>query len=155
MESRVDWTHERVRFELVVDSDGYPPASAENLWAVKLVDDSYRIDNIPFYAKGIAPGDIVSTEMMGSARCFKGILRAEGGSVFRIFVVSPSKADSIRSFLSASGLECEAAAAGRLIAVEIPRSRDISDFLDFLITGKESGHLDFEEGVYRHGEPTA
>jgi hypothetical protein len=56
---RMPITHARIAFELEQDEDGYPPVSAETLWATPTPEGFWRIDNIPFFVYGIAPFDII------------------------------------------------------------------------------------------------
>lgn len=49
----------KVVFELAVDDDGWPPASSERLWAVRVGDDTARLENIPFFVRGASLGDVV------------------------------------------------------------------------------------------------
>lgn len=49
MEQDVDQPeYVRVVFELPVDSEGWPPARTERLWAVRVSEDTVRLDNILF-----------------------------------------------------------------------------------------------------------
>ena len=50
----------KLLFPLEQDEDGYPPAAAETLWAVREGEGLFRLDNIPIFATGVALGDIVS-----------------------------------------------------------------------------------------------
>jgi len=50
----------KVVVKLEKDEDDYPPADYEGLWARALGEGLFQVDNIPFFAKGIAYGDIVS-----------------------------------------------------------------------------------------------
>ena len=38
---------EMITFRLVHDADGYPPGDYEIMWARRLPDGTYEIDNIP------------------------------------------------------------------------------------------------------------
>lgn len=51
--------NEQVYVRLERDEDGYPPVDLERLWAERLTRDRYRLNNIPFYARGLAAGDVV------------------------------------------------------------------------------------------------
>jgi hypothetical protein len=48
-----------VVFELEVDEDGWPPVGGERVWAFDLGDDLYRIDNVPWFVRDLAVGDVV------------------------------------------------------------------------------------------------
>ena len=56
---------EKVRMlcQLHPDYDGYPPVSVEGLWVQPQTSGTVLLDSIPFYARGIAPGDELSVSM--------------------------------------------------------------------------------------------
>ena len=54
--------HVKVPFRLEVDEDGRPPASVESLWATDLGDGTVRLDNTPWFVRGVASGDIIRVE---------------------------------------------------------------------------------------------
>src|SRR6266700_2140016 len=54
--------HVKVGFYLEQDEDGWPPVTRENILAVDLGGGRYRIDNIPFYVRGISDGDVIAAE---------------------------------------------------------------------------------------------
>ncbi|MDV5149484.1 DUF4265 domain-containing protein [Streptomyces sp. SBC-4] len=45
-----------------IDEDGWPPASVESLWAVDLGDGTVRLDNTPWFVRGVASGDIIRVQ---------------------------------------------------------------------------------------------
>jgi hypothetical protein len=49
----------KVIFELPQDEDGWPPAGSEGLWAVPVTPDVVRLDNTPFFVRGVATGDLI------------------------------------------------------------------------------------------------
>jgi hypothetical protein len=49
----------KIAFELVQDEDGYPPDRWETMWAIEIEPGLFSIDNIPFFARGVSPGDVV------------------------------------------------------------------------------------------------
>ena len=51
-----------VIFPLEVDVDGWPPVSAERVWAFDLGDGRFRIDNPPWFVRNLAVGDIVEAQ---------------------------------------------------------------------------------------------
>ncbi|MFI5808801.1 DUF4265 domain-containing protein [Streptomyces sp. NPDC051561] len=55
--------HVKVHFRMEVDEDGWPPASVESLWAVDLGDGTVRLDNTPWFVRGVASDDIVRVEV--------------------------------------------------------------------------------------------
>lgn len=49
----------KVVFELPRDKDGWPPAASEGLWAIPVSPDVVRLDNTPFFVRGVAAGDLI------------------------------------------------------------------------------------------------
>lgn len=136
------------------DADGYPPVSVEGLWVQPLSSGTVVLDNIPFYAKGIAPGDelVVSANANGEA-WFQSLAKSGGRSVFRIHTESDQQVAKIREELLDLGMPSEVDRKSRLIAVEVPADADIRPLLDYLVVGQDSLRFDFEEAVLRHSIP--
>ncbi|MFG2603125.1 DUF4265 domain-containing protein [Streptomyces sp. NPDC048514] len=51
--------HVKVHFRKEIDEDGRPPAGVESLWAVDLGDGTVRLDNTPWFVRGVANGDVI------------------------------------------------------------------------------------------------
>lgn len=142
----------KILFRLEQDAQGYPPASVEGLWA-KQVDAGYLIDSIPFYTYGIAPGDIISVTDEGEQTWFAALHGNGGASVFRIVVKAPGAFEQVRAALSDFGCPCEVEQAVKMLAVHVPPSLSLDTLLYYLLTQREAGSLEFEEGVLRHAIP--
>jgi Domain of unknown function (DUF4265) len=141
-------------FSLEADEDGYPPVSIEGLWVRSLDAGTAVLDNIPFYAQGIAPGDVLSIVRDSQGEVwFRGLLKSAGASVFRIHASTEIEVARVREELLDLGLPSEVDAAVRLVAVEVPVDRGIGDLLSYLMAGQEANRFDFEEGVLRHAMP--
>src|SRR5262245_3626053 len=82
----------RIRFELEEpDEHGWPPAGAETLWAQRVGDNEYEIDNIPFYVRGVSAGDIVSVSEKEGALVFQSVLKDSGHSTIRVIIKGPEE----------------------------------------------------------------
>ncbi|MNH15018.1 hypothetical protein D3C79_746230 [compost metagenome] len=145
-------TVKKVLFQLTQDETGYPPASVEGLWA-KPVEGGYQVDNIPFYVYGIAPGDIIGTRDEDGETWFDTLRSSGASSVFRVIVKPPETVDQVRAALLDFGCQCETEQAVKMLAVEVPPTRSLDTLLYYLLTQREAGLLDFEEGVLRHAIP--
>lgn len=146
---------QKMLYKLESDGDGYPPVSVEGLWVRRLAGGTVVLDNIPFYARGIAPGDELAVAIEASGDTwFQGVVRSGGASVFRIHASSDAEISKIREEILGLGLPSEVDMVVRLIAVEVPVSADIRPVLDYLVLGQEAERFDFEEGVLRHALPT-
>ncbi|NIE74251.1 DUF4265 domain-containing protein [Pantoea sp. Ap-967] len=141
-----------VLWRLAQDANGYPPASVEGLWAQRTAS-GYRVDSTPFYAYGIAPGDLISTTQDGEQVWFQALQRSGGASVFRVRVKHAADVEPVRAALEEFGCPCHAEPAVRMLAVEVPAAQPLGTLLYYLLTQREAGTLDFEEGVLRHAIP--
>ncbi|HDS1736184.1 DUF4265 domain-containing protein [Pseudomonas sp. BP8] len=142
----------KVLFRLEQDAQGYPPASVEGLWA-KQVEGGYLVDNIPFYAYGIAPGDIINTHDEGEHTWFDSLQKSGGASVFRVLAKAPGSLEQVRAALLEFGCPSDAEQAVKMLAVEVPPTIALDTPLYYLLTQREAGTLEFEEGVLRHAIP--
>lgn len=144
-------SRQKMLYRLEPDADGYPPISVERLWVRPVGLGTVILDNIPFYARGIAPGDELSvlTNTDGET-WFHALSRSGGASIFRIHARSDLEVEKIRGDLLDLGMPSEADARVRLVAVEVPMVADIRPVLDYLVIGQESERFDFEEGALRH-----
>jgi Domain of unknown function (DUF4265) len=67
-------------FPIEKDSDGYPQSQDwEQLWSWP-TEGGYRIDNIPFFADGIACGDVVSAVKTDKGLYYFDAVVARGGN---------------------------------------------------------------------------
>ncbi|MCT8166504.1 MULTISPECIES: DUF4265 domain-containing protein [unclassified Pseudomonas] len=144
--------HKIVLWRLQQDAQGYPPASIEGLW-VKRSEAGYEVDGIPLYAYGIAPGDTIVVVEEGEQLWFESLRCSGGASVFRILIKIPGTLDQVRAAVEEFGCRCQAEPAVRMLAVEVPPSRALDTLLYYLLTQRDAGTLDFEEGVLRHAIP--
>lgn len=144
--------YKKVLFRLEQDAQGYPPASVEGLWA-KAVEGGYEVDSIPFYVYGIAPGDIIGTRDEDGESWFESLRVSSASSVFRIIVKPPETLDQVRAAMVDFGCTCEEERAVRMLAVAVPPQRSLDTLLYYLLTQREAGLVDFEEGVLRHAIP--
>jgi len=143
----------KIIFSLERDEHGYPPVEAESMWAT-LRDDGYELDNTPFYAKGVALGDVVLAEPdVDGALVYRRVTRRGGHSTYRVYLLAPGPNDpqSTADYLRAQGLRVEYDLAS-LLAVDVPPTVSLADAETVLFEGADSGRWELEEG-YRAGDP--
>ena len=136
----------KIVFELEQDENGYPPYQVESLWAVPLVEGGYQIDNVPWYVRDIACGDVVAAAPGDDGRLFftGRILRRSGNRTMRVRLAEESIARSaaIHDAIERLGAESELDHTDRL-AVNAPADR-VAEVLKFLETGAAQGHWELE-----------
>src|SRR5690242_6552544 len=114
--------HVKILFRLEQDEDGYPPASAETLWAIKVDEDLYKLDNIPFFATGIAVDDIVLAKPEAGQLLYKEVVHPSGHSTFRVVVYNHGEVPEVRETFKQLGCSTEQSHLRGLIASDVPPS---------------------------------
>jgi hypothetical protein len=141
----------KVIFELPQDDDGWPPAGSEGLWAVPVTPDVVRLDNTPFFVRGVAAGDLIRVR-----RNDDGQLQADerlqwsGHCTIRIIVFrdgplsgSPQR---ILDMFTPLGVTGEGIEQFSLVALDIPPDADIAAVKRLLREGERDGSWEYEEG---------
>ncbi|WP_308686780.1 DUF4265 domain-containing protein [Stigmatella ashevillensis] len=132
-------------FELEQDEEGYPPASAETLWAIKVDDGLFKIDNMPFFALGIAVNDIVSATQEEGAFRFKEVVQPSGHSTLRVVVYDPADVPAVRALFKELGCETELSHLPRLLAVDVPPTLSMEELRKVLDSGRQQDRWGYEE----------
>jgi Domain of unknown function (DUF4265) len=136
----------KIAFELEGEGDH---REVETIWAVP-VAKGYRVDNIPFYVRGVAWGDVVhvTVEEDGQLR-YEGIVDPSGHSTIRLWFSNAADVPNVRKSLREIGCGSELDLE-RLVAVDIPADVRYSDVLKFLDEKESVGILEYEEGCTGH-----
>jgi Domain of unknown function (DUF4265) len=137
----------KIIFKLEQDQDGYPPAGSESLWAAPLGADRYRIDNIPFYVRGLATDDVVSAKKNAVGELiFEEVVERSKHSTVRVFAKNSADKETLRSELKQLGCDSEGSNIPRLFTVDIPPSVAYADIEKVLIRWEQDGRAEYEEG---------
>ncbi|MBV8370221.1 MAG: DUF4265 domain-containing protein [Candidatus Eremiobacteraeota bacterium] len=142
----------KIRFDnLRKEGAGWPPVNSEVVWAIPL-PHGFEIDNIPFYAYGVAYQDKVAARPAGDDMLtFDGVLARSGHSTYRVKCAeSPEDIAACNRLLRA--LESEGCghegAHGGLYAIDVPPGVDVHRIFALLEEAEKEGGLTFEEGYY-------
>jgi hypothetical protein len=149
----------KVGFELDRDQDGYPPADWEWMWARRVGESTYKIDNVPFFAKLVSSGDIVFAEATATGIIFRNLVHPSGHSTVRVIVHRESRNDDelravvggVRQALQAIGCSTELSHIPNLIAVDIPPDVNYQSVAAFLSQKEHDGLLEYEEACLASG----
>ncbi|MFD9684739.1 DUF4265 domain-containing protein [Kitasatospora sp. NPDC059146] len=141
----------KVHFRMEVDEDGWPPASVESLWAVDLGDGTVRLDNTPWFVRGVASGDVIrvsvdddglrwATETVhASENCTIRLIVLEGGG-------SAAARQTVLETFHQFGATGEGIEQFRMVALKIPPEADIQRIRTLLEHGEAQGRWHWEEG---------
>ena len=143
----------KIRFSLD-DLDVKLGVEAEILWARRLDEHLFRIDNIPFYLYGISNCDEVWALGREGILQFEHVVRRGGHSTYRVLVVDSEGFESTRwkerwPQLASLGCICEVAKR-RWIAIDIPASSNADSVYSLLLQGKLDGIWSIDEGHCGH-----
>jgi hypothetical protein len=147
----------KVLFDLTKDADGYPPVDVEQLWAEPVGNNLFKIDNVPFFVKGISCEDVVeaAADSKGELR-YKTLVKPSAHNTLRVIVFRENpdarpladRVADLRSQLAEIGCSTELSHMPGLIAVDAdPVS--ISKVLQVLQAGERSGLWEYEEAALR------
>jgi len=137
----------KVLFAYILDKNDIRDDTAgyESMW-VSEAEGGYRVDNIPFYAKGIAYGDIIAVEEEDGAYYFEELVEASGHSTVRVVFFDLSIMDEVKKKLLEIGCDWEGMKPDMpLLAVDIPPSIDYSIVKEYLGSGRSAGLWDYQE----------
>jgi len=137
-----------------LEPDAWHGHSFESLWATKLEDGIYRVENSPFFVKGLAFEDIVETQVADGANLFVKTVTSSGRSTYRIIPnegTDEAKFDSFWTPLKGEGCTYEQGNFGYdIYSVDVPDVADIHKVFALLETGLSNSVWDFEEGCCCH-----
>lgn len=135
---------QKVYFPIESDGDGYPPVQGENLWAMVLADGLYRLDNVPFFARGVSLGDDIKAEIVNGTPTYAGVAHRGGHSTIRVAIADEQDVQGIRDDLRRLGCSTELSHLPRLISCDIPPDVGTDDVLRYLESGRAGGRIDYE-----------
>ncbi|GKT20153.1 DUF4265 domain-containing protein [Acidovorax sp. SUPP2522] len=141
----------KIIFSLVPDEDGYPPFDYESVWAKKLNENLWKIDNIPFFVTDVSSGDIVRIKRRKSGENhFLEVVEKCGHSTLRIFFNEESSVKEVRDQLLKMGCSTEASNIKKLISIDVPPEVSINKVKSYLELLNKQEILDIEDGCLQH-----
>ncbi|AEI64121.1 DUF4265 domain-containing protein [Corallococcus macrosporus] len=135
----------KVIFELERDEDDYPPADSEGLWARPLGEGLYQLDNVPFFAKGVACEDVVSAEDVGGELLFQEVVRPSGHATLRLIVHDEEDVPAVKALLEEHGCAVERSHVPGLISVDVPPTVPLDTLKPLLDEGEDAERWGYEE----------
>ena len=144
--------HVKIRFHLERDADGWPPAESEGLWARPAGANLYRVDNIPWFVRGVAVDDIVEARADADGVLWaQSVTQHLGRLVIRVICRAdgPYAGDrqAVLDAFAELGVGGEGAATPiSLVALDIAPDASLSPIKALLTDGEADGRWYFEEG---------
>lgn len=143
--------HVKIRFRLEVDDDGWPPVGSEGLWGEPVGQDSYRIDNTPWFVRNLASGDVVRALAGDDGVLWAtGRLEWSGHCTIRVIPIGtgPLRGDrqAVLDAFAPFGVTGEGIEQYGMVALDVPPDADAQRVRSLLIEGESDGRWHFEEG---------
>jgi hypothetical protein len=135
----------KVVVKLERDEDDYPPADYEGLWARPLGEGLFQVDNIPFFAKGIAYGDIVSAVTEPRELRFREVVRPSGHGTLRLIIYDEKEVSTVSALLQKMGCAVERSHIPGLISVDVPPAVSLAVLKPILDEGEAQERWGYEE----------
>jgi hypothetical protein len=127
--------------------DGYPPFSEEFVHAIKVGENIYEIDNIPFFIYGVNLRDLVSVAEQGDVLHYDYLYKPSGHLTYRLFFENKNQVASVRETLRNMGCNSEGSHMPSLVAVDVPPTVDKTLVYQYLSELKNDEVLDFEDST--------
>ncbi|MEJ2682520.1 MAG: DUF4265 domain-containing protein [Gammaproteobacteria bacterium] len=134
--------HVKVYFEIPSPDTG--EVEVETMWAIPH-GEGFKLDNIPFYAKGVAFEDVVSARNIDGCLYVDELLEPSGHSTVRIWFANEGEVQPVRDALKSMGCDTELSDQSRLVAVDIPSSVQYENIRAYLDAGEADGRWDYQE----------
>jgi hypothetical protein len=149
--TKIDDDHVKVHFRMDVDEDGWPPASVESLWAVDLGDRTVRLDNTPWFARGVASQDIIRVHPDEDGVLWAGeTVQPSQNCTIRLIVLkdggSAAALQSVLELFHRLGTTGEGIEQFRMVALEVPPQADLPKIRELLEHGATKEWWHWEEG---------
>lgn len=143
--------HVKVHFRMDVDDDGWPPASVESLWAIDLRDGTVRLDNTPWFVRGVASDDIIRVDIDDEGLRWAGeTVQASDNCTIRLIVLkdggSAAARHSVLEVFHKLGTTGEGIEQYRMVALDIPPTADLPRIRKLLEHGAAKEWWHWEEG---------
>ena len=117
----------------------------EGIWA-KPHGEYYILDNIPFYVRNYALGDIISAILENEELYANSLIQESGNSVVRVLFSNTNTLTPLRQKLKKMGCASELSNLPNLIAIDIPPSVSYRKVITELDNGEKAGDWEYEEG---------
>ena len=140
---------DKVAIHIDKDEDGYPPYETETLWAKKVDNNEYILDNSPFFARGFSLGDRVFGTIEHGQIVIKKVLIRGGNLTYRLLLSgSFNKFKDGLLLLKNIGCDYELMEIGdnlNLYSLDVPKKVDQLEMYKILDKGVIDNIWEFEE----------
>ncbi|MEV5657254.1 DUF4265 domain-containing protein [Streptomyces sp. NPDC052291] len=143
--------HVKVHFRMEIDEGGWPPASVESLWAVDLGDGTVRLDNTPWFVRGVASGDVIRVQPDDDGLLWAGeTVEPSQNCTIRLIVLKDSGSAAARQSVLDTFHRLDTTGEGieqfGMVALKVPPQADLLNIRELLEHGETKEWWHWEEG---------
>lgn len=139
----------KVRFQLEILEDGFPPIGVETLNALLIDDDTVKLDNTPFFAESVAAGDVLKVSKTNSEHIvqFESVLSHGGNKSIAIIFIDDACKEDIYQYFKTNSCYCEYGEFRdfNMLAVSIGSEMDYGKIASYLDEKERLGELSYAE----------
>ncbi|MDO4225838.1 MAG: DUF4265 domain-containing protein [Bergeyella zoohelcum] len=117
----------------------------ESIWAEKLENGYYRVDNIPFYAPNLAYNDIIDTEEDNGILYFDGLVESSRHSTIQIVFFQETEIEKVLFELENLGCKWEGMNNQLYYSVDVSPEINYLTIKQILDKHYAKGILDYKE----------
>lgn len=141
----------KVVFEVPQGDDGWPPVAREGVWAVPVTSDTVRLENSPWFVRGVANGDLVRVRRGEDGQLWADErLEWSGYCLIRIipFRKGPlaGSRQRVLDVFAPLGVTGEGVEQFGMVALDVPSDVDLAAVKRLLHDGVRDGWWDYDEG---------
>lgn len=142
----------KVHFQLEQDEDedDWPPVATESIWASRIADELYRLNNVPFFAAEVSFGDVVKTERREEVEWFVAVAEPSANSTLHVFCFDAAKRQEFSDWIKARGWMWEYAFNQQYIAVNVPATTEMEELFSILRRLDEEEEFEYEFSCARY-----
>ncbi|TWF92913.1 DUF4265 domain-containing protein [Saccharopolyspora dendranthemae] len=142
----------KVIFPLTPDDDGYPPVSAESLWAEQAGEEGVcTLQNTPFFAWNVSNGDRVHVAPDEQGATYVAVISRGGHTTVRLIELDDGEGfENLLAELVRAGCGVERSNLAGLVAVDVPPGVDLDLVRGLIQPGVDEGLWDAEESCIQH-----
>jgi len=144
--------YDRTKIYFPIQSKSPHGITGEWLWAKRLRDGRYVIDNTPFNVYGISNNDIVLAREIEGVLTFESVSHRGGHSTYRILLpINSSHEKFLTLWPRFKKLNCTFEGTTEkqgLYSIDVPPQTDVSAVYKLLEKGENEGKFEFEEAHY-------
>ncbi len=141
---------EKLTFKITKDQDGYPPAEFESIWGIQVTNNTFVIDNTPYYIYGLSKGDTVLTTTKHNELLGLEILSKGGHSTLRVFADNLDTRQKIREKIIKLGANCNSTGDSSLLTIDIPPTANFNSIDKFLSSMTNNDTIAYEDACLQH-----